>query len=205
MGLLANYKKSEVVIEKEKFDSKFDYADFSKEDKEHLIELEKKAIYTGNLLKDNLKELGDVFLEAQKIFSNNKNGMFGKWYENLGFKKDFVYLCLDRKQLSIQYDSTTIYKLPDRVIKDLKKIEKENEEIISEILSSENPKEKIKEIKKSLLNQNQAKENSNIKKIGIKEKLSSFLKIISNNEFNDEKLIRIENILSKLEDEIYGN
>lgn len=200
MGLLANYKKSEVSIKKEKFDSNFDYADFDINDKEHLIELEKKALYTGNLLKDNLKELGDVFLEAHKIFSNNKNGMFGKWYENLGFKKDFVYLCLDRRQLSLQYDSSTIYKLPDRVIKDIKKFEKENEEIVVEILNSENPKEKIREIKE-LLNQN-TKLNQNIKKEKIKAKLSTFLKIINNNEFSDEKLIKIENILLRLEDEI---
>ncbi|MGL4511292.1 MAG: hypothetical protein ACRDCE_03610 [Cetobacterium sp.] len=202
MGLLANYKKSEVVIKKDKFDSNFDYTDFNTNDKEYLIELEKKAIYTGNLLKENIKELGDVFLEAHKIFSNNKNGMFGKWYENLGFKKDFVYLCLDRKQLSIQYDSATIYKLPDRIIKDLKKIEKENEEIIVEILNSENPKEKIKEIKQSL-NQNKIKANQNIKKERIKEKLTSLFKVINNNEFNDEKLIKIENLLLKLEDEVF--
>lgn len=201
MGLLANYKKSEVVIKKEKFDSNFDYTGFNIYDKESLIELEKKAIYTGNLLKENLKELGDVFLEAQKIFSNNKNGMFGKWYENLGFKKDFVYLCLDRKQLSMQYNPSAIYKLPDRVIKDLKKIEKENEEIITEILNSENPKEKIKEIKRSL-NQNKIKINKNIKKEKIKEKLSICFKVINNNEFSDEKLIKIENILLKLENEI---
>lgn len=201
MGLLANYKKSEVVIKKEKFDSNFDYTGFNIYDKESLIELEKKAIYTGNLLKENLKELGDVFLEAQKIFSNNKNGMFGKWYENLGFKKDFVYLCLDRKQLSMQYNPSAIYKLPDRAIKDLKKIEKENEEIITEILNSENPKEKIKEIKRSL-NQNKIKINKNIKKEKIKEKLSICFKVINNNEFSDEKLIKIENILLKLENEI---
>lgn len=201
MGLLANYKKSEVVIKKEKFDSNFDYTGFNIYEKESLIELEKKAIYTGNLLKENLKELGDVFLEAQKIFSNNKNGMFGKWYENLGFKKDFVYLCLDRKQLSMQYNPSAIYKLPDRAIKDLKKIEKENEEIITEILNSENPKEKIKEIKRSL-NQNKIKINKNIKKEKIKEKLSICFKVINNNEFSDEKLIKIENILLKLENEI---
>ncbi len=201
MGLLANYKKSEVTIKKERFESKFDYSDFNLDDKEILIELEKKAIHTGNLLKDNLKELGDVFLEAHKIFANNKNGMFGKWYENLGFKKDFVYLCLDRRQLSIQYSSKDIYKLPDRVIKDIKKIEKENEEIVVEILNSENPKEKIKEIKESL-NYNKNKNHLDIKKEKIKEKLSALFKVINNSDFSDEKLTTIENIILKLEDEI---
>ncbi|MGL5367189.1 MAG: hypothetical protein ACRDAG_02665, partial [Cetobacterium somerae] len=79
---------------------------------------------------------------------------------------------------------------------------KENEEIIVEILNSENPKEKIKEIKQSL-NQNKIKTNQNIKKERIKEKLTSLFKVINNNEFNDEKLIKIENLLLKLEDEVF--
>lgn len=202
MGLLANYKKSEVLIKKERFESKFDYADFNEEDKENLIELEKKATHTGNLLKENLKDLGDVFLEAHKIFSNNKNGMFGKWYENLGFKKDFVYLCLDRRQLSLQYNSNEIYKLPDRAIKDIKKIEKENGEVVFEILESENPKEKIKEFKDNLT-QNKTKKEKNIKKEKIKNKLNDLLKFINQNEFNDEKLCNLEILISNLEKEIF--
>ncbi|MGL5917853.1 MAG: hypothetical protein ACRCYM_01235, partial [Cetobacterium sp.] len=147
MGLLDNYKKSEVVIKKEKFKSIFDYSQFNFDDKEHLIELEKKALHTGTLLKENLKELGDVFLEAKEVFSNNKNGMFGKWYESLGFKRDFVYLCLDRRVLSLQYTSSDVYELPDRVIKEIKKIEKPED--VVEILEAENPKEKLREFKES--------------------------------------------------------
>ncbi|MGL5621253.1 hypothetical protein [Cetobacterium sp.] len=201
MGLLANYKKSEVLIKKEKFESNFDYNDFNQEDKENLLELEKKAAHTGNLLKENLKELGDVFLEAHKIFSNNKNGMFGKWYENLGFKKDFVYLCLDRRQLSIQYNSNEIYKLPDRTIKDIKKIEKENGELVFEILESENPKEKIKEFKDNLI-QNKIEKEKNLKKENIKTKLNNLLKFINVNDFNDEKLSNLEILINNLEKEI---
>ncbi|MGL5702593.1 MAG: hypothetical protein ACRCXX_05705 [Cetobacterium sp.] len=201
MGLLANYKKSEVLIKKEKFESNFDYNDFNQEDKENLLELEKKATHTSNLLKENLKELGDVFLEAHKIFSNNKNGMFGKWYENLGFKKDFVYLCLDRRQLSIQYNSNEIYKLPDRTIKDIKKIEKENGELVFEILESENPKEKIKEFKDNLI-QNKIEKEKNLKKENIKLKLNNLLKFINVNDFNDEKLSNLEILINNLEKEI---
>lgn len=201
MGLLANYKKSEVLIKKEKFESNFDYNDFNQEDKENLLELEKKATHISNLLKENLKELGDVFLEAHKIFSNNKNGMFGKWYENLGFKKDFVYLCLDRRQLSIQYNSNEIYKLPDRTIKDIKKIEKENGELVFEILESENPKEKIKEFKDNLI-QNKIEKEKNLKKENIKLKLNNLLKFINVNDFNDEKLSNLEILINNLEKEI---
>jgi hypothetical protein len=127
--------------------------------------------------------------------------MFGKWYESLGFKKDFVYLCLDRRQLSIQYNSKEIYKLPDRIIKDIKKIEKENEEVVVEILEAENLREKLKEIKESL-NQNRTKENKDLRKEKIREKLIKISKIINSNVFSDEKLLRLENILLRLEEEI---
>ena len=53
------------------------------------------------------------------------------------------------------------------------------------------------------MNQNKIKANQNIKKERIKEKLTSLFKVINNNEFNDEKLIKIENLLLKLEDEVF--
>lgn len=208
MGLLANYKKSEVVIAKEKFQSNFDYSEFNLDDREQLIDLEKRAIHTGKLLRDNLKELGEVFVEAQDIFANNKNGMFGKWYENLGYKKDFVYLCIDRINLSIQYNTKDIYKLPDRMIKDIKKIssQSKNEAVVAEILTSENPKEKLKEIKETLLKSKDIKEVEiieNSRKLEVTNRLKSVLNIIERNEFSNEKLQKLEILITRLEDEIY--
>nr|WP_307776620.1 hypothetical protein [uncultured Cetobacterium sp.] len=208
MGLLANYKKSEVVIAKEKFQSNFDYSEFNLDDREQLIDLEKRAIHTGKLLRDNLKELGEVFVEAQDIFANNKNGMFGKWYENLGYKKDFVYLCIDRINLAIQYNTKDVYKLPDRMIKDIKKIssQSENEEVIAEILTSENPKEKLKEIKETLFKPKEVKEVEiieNSRKLEVSSRLKSILSIIERNEFSNEKLQKLEILITRLEDEIY--
>lgn len=208
MGLLANYKKSEVVIAKEKFQSNFDYSEFNLDDREQLIDLEKRAIHTGKLLRDNLKELGEVFVEAQDIFANNKNGMFGKWYENLGYKKDFVYLCIDRINLAIQYNTKDVYKLPDRMIKDIKKIssQSENEEVIAEILTSENPKEKLKEIKETLFKSKEVKEVEiieNSRKLEVSSRLKSILSTIERNEFSNEKLQKLEILITRLEDEIY--
>lgn len=152
MALLNSYKKTEVKIEKaEKIKSQFDYSEFSEEEAIQLIELEEKAIHTGSLLSENLRELADIFNQAQGIFANNKNGNFGKWYESLGFKKDFVYLCLDRKNLAVKYEQNRVYALPERTVKDLKKLDKQNEtEIVYEILESEKPSEKLKEIKKEV-------------------------------------------------------
>ncbi|MGL5377004.1 MAG: hypothetical protein ACRDAT_01700 [Cetobacterium sp.] len=199
MGLLDNYKKSEVVIKKEKFKSTFDYSQFNFDDKEHLIELEKKALHTGTLLKENLKELGDVFLEAKEVFSNNKNGMFGKWYESLGFKRDFVYLCLDRRVLSLQYTSSDVYELPDRVIKEIKKIEKPED--VVEILEAENPKEKLREFKEShtVL---EAESSEDLKKEELKLKLINISKTVNTSKFTEKKLERLEKIISRLEKEL---
>ncbi|MGL5960337.1 MAG: hypothetical protein ACRCZ0_00080 [Cetobacterium sp.] len=199
MGLLDNYKKSEVVIKKEKFKSTFDYSQFNFDDKEHLIELEKKALHTGTLLKENLKELGDVFLEAKEVFSNNKNGMFGKWYESLGFKRDFVYLCLDRRVLSLQYTSSDVYELPDRVIKEIKKIEKPED--VVEILEAENPKEKLRKFKEShtVL---EAESSEDLKKEELKLKLINISKTVNTSKFTEKKLERLEKIILRLEKEL---
>lgn len=197
MGLLDNYKKSQVIIKKDRFITNFDYTGFSEEEKDSLIELEKKAVHTGNLLKDNLKELGDVFLEAQEIFANNKNGLFGKWYEELGFKKDFVYLCLERRNLSIQYNTKDIYRLPDRMIKDIKKISKDNEGIVIEILESDNPKEKIREIKEKLNPKKIELKNENLK-----ERLHKISKLLGRIKINDEQIKKIEQLIEELEDQV---
>lgn len=212
MGLLTNYKKTEVVVEKiKKNKSNFDYSEFNSKETEILIELEGRALYTGNLISENLKELSDVFTEAQKIFSNNKNGSFGKWYENLGFKKDFVYLCLDRKNLAIKYAKKEVYKLPDRAVKELKRYDNSNEnDIVFEILEAEKPSEKLKEIKEA---EKKKKEKSfeigeyKDDEIGIKEgkikkeiitKLFSLGALMNKNEISDKKNEILE-ILDKLE------
>lgn len=49
------------------------------------------------------KSLGELFSTVQeKLAGNNQyNGYFGKWYESMGFKKDFVYNCIDYYNLLI--------------------------------------------------------------------------------------------------------
>ena len=152
MGMLKDYKKTEVkFIKAEVITTKFDYSEFEEKEKENLLELEKKALYSGEIIINNIKELAEIFSEAQNVFAKkNKNGIFRKWYEALGFKKDFVYLCLEKKKLSTKYNDEKIFQLPDRSIKTIKKMDEkvENENRISTILKDENTVEKLKEIKK---------------------------------------------------------
>lgn len=201
MGLLDNYKKSQVVIKKDRFSSKFDYSDFNEEDKENLVELEKKALHTGELLRDNIKELGEIFLEAQTIFANNKNGMFRKWYENLGYRKDFVYMCLDRKNLALKYDNNTIYKLPDRIVKDIKKISQESDEAVFEILEAKDPKEKVKEVKEVILKKEKkvVSDYDFEKEKEISVKLQKLAKQIEKKRLSQEKIEKLSKILEEIE------
>lgn len=201
MGLLDNYKKSQVVIKKDRFSSKFDYSDFNEEDKENLVELEKKALHTGELLRDNIKELGEIFLEAQTIFANNKNGMFRKWYENLGYRKDFVYMCLDRKNLALKYDNNTIYKLPDRIVKDIKKISQESDEAVFEILEAKDPKEKVKEVKEVILKKEKkvVSDYDFEKEKEISMKLQKLAKQIEKKRLSQEKIEKLSKILEEIE------
>lgn len=148
MGYLNNYKKTEVNFNEVKIKSNFDYSEFSEKEKEILIELEERMLHSKDILATQLKKVAEILFEAQEIFANNKNGSFGKWYENLGYKKDFVYMCLDRKNLALKYDNKEIYQLPERAVKDLKKFDKKEEkEIILDILTDPAPIKKLKEIK----------------------------------------------------------
>lgn len=202
MGLLDKYKKTEVILTTNKFESKFDYSNFLTEDKEKLIELEKKANHTGNLLKENLKELGDIFTEAQSIFANNKNGSFGIWYENLGFKKDFVYLCLERKALSLKYKTEDVYSFPDRMIKDIKKISKTDNIYVDEIFEANNPKEKVIEIKENLFKHISNSEDTKEKRY-IEKRLNLISNILKNQTtLSKNKFETLNNLLDTIEEHL---
>lgn len=207
MGLLDKYKKSKAIFEK-KIDNenkKFDYSDFTIEEKLLLIELEQKASYTGKLLRENLKDLALVFKEAQEIFVNNKNCNFGTWYTNLGFKKDFVYLCLERYNLALKFRDNSIYNFPDRAIRDLKKLnEMDEDDFIIEILDDEEPVERLKEYrnitflstmsiedeKKQILENSFKEINKKLKKMSISQKdLGTIEKYVEKINFIIEKNI----------------
>lgn len=210
MALLNSYKKTEVkIVKTEKLKRNFDYSEFSEGEALQLMELEEKAVHTGSLLSENLKELAEIFTQAQDIFANNKNGSFGKWYEALGFKKDFVYLCLDRKNLAIKYEKNKVYSLPDRTVKDIKKFDRSNEiEIVFEILDSEKPTEKLKEIKEvakqkaaELVESNPVHiryEKEGVAKKEVMDRLLLVEKLIAKNNIL-EKSVEIIEILEKIE------
>jgi hypothetical protein len=59
-------------------------------------------------------ELGEIFSETQKKLSNNKNGVFEKWYLQLGFNKKPVYRLINRWNYIVSnwYNKSLIENLP---------------------------------------------------------------------------------------------
>lgn len=207
MGLLKKFKPSKIKDNPNPYAmnkapqqiSDFNYDEFNENEKKDLIELEEKAIHISLQLKENMKEIADVFFQAQEIFANNKNGTFGKWYEGLGFKKDFVYLCLEKRNLAITYNNKEVYTLPDRAIRSIKKIAIDDKETVIEILSSENPKEKLKEVIEIINDKKEVNE--------VYEKLSVRLEKVNKNlhyiETDDKKIEKALALIDKLEKVIF--
>lgn len=203
-GILDKMKKSQVIKTDTKIvplveTSGFDYSGFETKEVENLKELEKRANYSGNLLKENIMELGEVFMEAQNIFSAKGNGSFGTWYESLGFKKDFIYMCIDRRRLALEYKNEEVYQLTDKNIKEIKKIK--DPQIVSEILASENIKEAIKTFhEKPVIEEAEIVENKEKKAVE-----QTFLKLFNtfkNNQYNKKELKNIKEFLDLLREEL---
>lgn len=86
-------KKSEVV--------KFDYKLVDNETAKCMKSATEKI---GMLREKTQKSLGELFSTVQEQLAGNNqyNGYFGKWYTSLGFKRDFVYHCIDYYKLLIE-------------------------------------------------------------------------------------------------------
>lgn len=86
-------KKDEIELEKNVVLASFDF---------NQIEVEEREFLEGQTIKIQLattkmySELGKIFFETQEKLSNNKNGVFEKWYILLGFKKNNVYRLINR-------------------------------------------------------------------------------------------------------------
>lgn len=85
-------KKSKVV--------KFDYTQVDNETAKCMKDATEKI---GMLREKTQKSLGELFSTVQrKLAGKNKyDGYFGKWYESMGFKKDFVYSCINYYELLV--------------------------------------------------------------------------------------------------------
>ena len=140
--------KYQGVATKEAYVSPIDYTELevSKEDEKKLIEYEKVALENSKRVSEHLLSLAEVFYEAQKLLSSKDNtkGKFLKWVEGIGFGKSFVYETLDRYNIYLEHNNKKIFELPVRAMREIKKLPSEK---AIEVMNSENPSNKIKELK----------------------------------------------------------
>lgn len=144
---------TEIVEFKEKYKPILDYDEFKLENfqKEQMILFEEKAIHHVNELSKNTIALSKIFYEAQKTLASAGTGSFIKWYEALGFKKDFVYMLLKRNELFMEVENERIFEIPEKAIKTISKIkDKVDVKEILEIVNAEKPVLMAKEIEVNL-------------------------------------------------------
>lgn len=77
----------------------------------------------------NIYEVSRIFYNARNLLSKYGNGKFSKWFEEIGFKKGFVYDCISRYELLLTYKEVNVEHNPD--IKNVTEITEEEEEVIN--------------------------------------------------------------------------
>ena len=121
-----------------------DYSDLGIEDdnvKNKLILLESQIRFHERKTMQHILEYSRAIYEGNKIFSNNRNGNFGKWVDRLGISRETAYTFIRRYNLYEDKKNEKILELPGRVIKELTGKNKEdyNDAEIIEILNAEKP------------------------------------------------------------------
>ena len=164
--------------------STIDYLDLGIEDdnvKNKLILLESQIRFHDSKIRQHILEYSQAIYEGNKIFSNNRNGNFGKWVNQLGISRETANTWIRRYTLYEDKKNEKILELPGRVIKELTGKNKEdyNEVEIIEILNSERPMIAISDIKVK-------KREERLK--NIKEKKEYLYKLIINKETSVKRI-----------------
>lgn len=152
-------KKTSYSTELDEYKSKFNFEEFEITDKKTIAELynkEEKVLQNISKIQRSTFEFFQALYEAQNLLSKSKTGAFVAWFENLGLKKDTVYRAIDKYKLYLDTNNNKVFELSHSVVKGLRKeiehreeSENLNDEFISEIVEvveSEKPVEKLKEI-----------------------------------------------------------
>ena len=149
-------------------------------------------------------ELGEIFFETQKKLSNNKNGVFEKWYMQLGFKKMPVYRLINRwNYIVTKWDNKNLIEnLPISLSYE---VSNPNcpEELSEKVLSGEITTLKEFKLKKNLLNDEEASPVllEAFEYTDFSERYKAISKTASKKfeELSENKKIRVEKVLEQLE------
>lgn len=154
-----NFQKNNIAKRETINNINYDEFDVTEEEKNKLIDCEQNIKFHTEKIAVHIEKFSKALYEANQVFANhNKNeGLWRKWLENVGIKKDKANMVIRKYKLFLQSkdignENIQILELPDRAIKKMTNndtvfIESE----ITEIISSDNPKEKFRnlELKKN--------------------------------------------------------
>ena len=154
-----NFQKNDIAKRETINNINYDEFDVTEEEKNKLIDCEQNIKFHTEKIAVHIEKFSKALYEANQVFANhNKNeGLWRKWLENVGIKKDKANMVIRKYKLFLQSkdignENIQILELPDRAIKKMTNndtvfIESE----ITEIISSDNPKEKFRnlELKKN--------------------------------------------------------
>ena len=128
--------------------SNFDFSEYAirEDDKEKLLEKEELIISSQQTIGKNLYDIAKNLYESQQILSKYGTGSFVEWFKNLGIDKNYVYRMIAKYNLYQETKEKKAIDLSVRLIEEMKKEDLDIEEKI-EIVKSEKPNEKFKEIK----------------------------------------------------------
>lgn len=154
-----NFQKNDIAKRETINNINYNEFDVTEEEKNKLIDCEQNIKFHTEKIAVHIEKFSKALYEANQVFANhNKNeGLWRKWLENVGIKKDKANMVIRKYKLFLQSkdignENIQILELPDRAIKKMTNndtvfIESE----ITEIISSDNPKEKFRnlELKKN--------------------------------------------------------
>lgn len=154
-----NFQKNNIAKRETINNINYDEFDVTEEEKNKLIDCEQNIKFHTEKIAVHIEKFSKALYEANQVLANhNKNeGLWRKWLENVGIKKDKANMVIRKYKLFLQSkdignENIQILELPDRAIKKMTNndtvfIESE----ITEIISSDNPKEKFRnlELKKN--------------------------------------------------------
>lgn len=133
------------IINTNAYVSKVDYQmlQVEEEDKIQLIELEQVVVKKQEVISSSLMDMSTALYNAKKILSKKERGegIFMKWFEQLGLSKSFVYRCLDKYNLYLISNMQTVMDLTVKetsmITKALNNKEIEEAEVV-DIINSDN-------------------------------------------------------------------
>lgn len=182
--------ENEIIRVNRSFD--FDTFNIKESDKINLYTLERDISENQENVTKELCQIAKMLYEAREILYEYGDGCFNKWFDNLGFDKNYVSKMIDKYQLVQETKLEKAIDLPVRLVSDMKKEDLDIEQKL-EIVSSEEPKEKFKEIKEEIYGKEPEKNEVEM----ILDKIHKAEITIGKNE---EKIERLKAKLERLRD-----